>query len=130
MFLNNLIHKIRGDNAQVDFYAKVYTALIISTNIPRATLGERTLKFCSLMFKEKDQRNFFTSCATRYIEIGDRSDININQLISKIDREYKANPEWITKLSDEAIDVCKSENDGLQDRVIEYIATLKSTVKK
>ncbi|GHV04758.1 hypothetical protein AGMMS50229_06740 [Campylobacterota bacterium] len=124
----NFFRKLFGRDDQIDFYARIYASLIISAGIPRSTVTMRTFRFCTTMFKDKDDRNFFLSRAMHYMSLSDKNEINLNQLIASINRLDRANPEWIAGLGDGAIAVCKIENGGLQDRVVEFLQLLKTPI--
>lgn len=119
------LKKFFGSDEQIDFFAKVYAALIVSGGIPRDEIDVRTLKFCTALFMEKEDRGFFLERAVYYVELNDKNELHINQLIKRIDVLNRQNPEWIKKLTDEAIEICRYEDpDALQLRVIDYLRSL------
>ncbi|MDR0747136.1 MAG: hypothetical protein LBE89_04505 [Helicobacteraceae bacterium] len=119
------LKKIFGSDEQIDFFAKIYAALIVSGDMPRGEIDVRALKFCAALFMEKDDCGFFLERTVYYVELNDKNELHINQLIRRIDVLSRQNPEWIKKLTDEAIEICYCENpDSLQIRVIEYLQGL------
>lgn len=117
--------KLFGYDARIDFYAKIFAGLIIATD--RLSYEELDLvkKVAGLLFTQESDETYFVSRVFYHLELCVKNELHINQIIRRIDYLHRQHPRWIEGVPEEAIELCRSEGEGLQERVAEYLFSLK-----
>lgn len=118
--------KLFGGDARIDFYAKIFASLIIATD--RLSYEELDLikKVAGLLFTQKDDETFFIARVFYHLELCVKNELHINQIIRRIDYLNRQHPTWIKGITKEAVAACRMENDGLQDRVVEFVESMQN----
>jgi hypothetical protein len=124
-FLRNLFR----DDKRIDFLAVIFSALLIAIERKIEDLSDRISRASEKLFTREGDRMFFIERTRYYLSAWERNDLSLNQLARKIAQIGEQRPDWILSMSDEAIEIAKAENDGLQDRVLEMIESLKGSAK-
>ncbi|MDR1451036.1 MAG: hypothetical protein LBI57_01690 [Helicobacteraceae bacterium] len=125
-FFRNLF---RSDE-RVDFYAKVFAALIVSVDRKLDDAADRIKSASETFFSGTKQQALFAELTRRYIADCAKNETALNQLARKIARLGKLYPSWLAGVKEEGIAFAKADNDGLQDRTFEFIASLKAEAAK
>lgn len=129
MGIKLFFRKLFGSDARIDFYAKIFAALIISTDRLSYEELELVKKVAGLLFTQKSDETYFVSQVMYHLELCVKNELHINQIIRRIDYLNRLHPRWIESVSSEAVALCRTEGDGLQERVIEYIHSLRTPRK-
>ncbi|MDR1912130.1 MAG: hypothetical protein LBQ52_07295 [Helicobacteraceae bacterium] len=125
-FLRNLFR----DDKRIDFLAVVFSALLIAIERKIEDISDRIGKASEKLFAREGDRTFFIERTRYYLAARERNEISLNQLARKIARLGEQRPDWVLSMNAEAIEIAKAENDGLQDRVLELIESLKGESAK
>lgn len=126
MGLKLFFRKLFGSDARIDFYAKIFASLIIAAD--RLSYEELDLvkKIAGLLFTQKSDETYFVAQVFYHLELCVKNELHINQIIRRVEYLNRMHPSWIKSVPAEAVALCRMENDGLQDRVIEYVESLRA----
>jgi hypothetical protein len=121
----NIFAALFGNDDRIDFYAKIFAALVASgeqigdTNAKIKAAGE-------IQFTDNDDRKFFAERVLFYLAAYAANYAVINKIIRRIAHFHKLYPSWILEARREFLEVARCANDGLQDRVYEFVSRMQS----
>ncbi|MCV6608501.1 MAG: hypothetical protein OIF32_09820 [Campylobacterales bacterium] len=124
MGIKLFFRKWLSSEEKLTFYASVFTALTVSVETLHPDKVNAYIDFAeSLQLNEYDTE-VFKERVKEYETAIFREDIHLNDLIQKIGRIAKRNPEWIAEIPLEALMLCVVKDEILQRRVLDFIITL------
>lgn len=111
---------------RLTFYASIYTALTHSVENREIMEANEGLYqgFAESIFLKEHDTVVFKERVDEYTASLEKGDIQINNLIKKIDKIAKKNPQWISEIPLEALMMCVIKGEVVQRRVLEYILNL------
>ncbi|MDR0665451.1 MAG: hypothetical protein LBF86_08040 [Helicobacteraceae bacterium] len=115
---------------QVDFYAMIFAALIVSVERELEDTHTRIKSAAETLFSGLKDRELFAERTFSYIAKCAKNEMTLNRLVRKIARFSKLYPSWIAGMKEEAITFAKADNDGIQDRALDFIESLKTEAIK
>ncbi|MDR2151934.1 MAG: hypothetical protein LBO72_03850 [Helicobacteraceae bacterium] len=130
MSFSDFFSNLFGSREQIEFYAMIFAALIVSIEREPSDTPDRIKAAAETLFDARKDRELFAALTRRYITDCAQNETSLNRLVRKIARVSKLYPSRITHMKDEAIEIAKADNDGVQDRVLEFIAILKAEASK
>ncbi|MDR2639618.1 MAG: hypothetical protein LBC09_07275 [Helicobacteraceae bacterium] len=115
---------------RIDFYAKIFAALIASIDRKIDDAGDRIKSASEALFSGKKDRSLFAELTRGYIAGCAKNETSLNQLARKIAQLGKLYPSWSADINMDALLFAKADNEGLQDRMFEFIENLKAESTK
>ncbi len=122
--------KLMGDDARIDYYARIVAALIVSVDRLSYEELDRTKLIAGRLFMRKDEEGAFVSRVFLYLEHCVKGELHLNQLIRRIDQIHRQHPRWIEAITPEVVSLCEVADEPLQLRVVEFLQALRRPPKR
>jgi len=127
MILAGLLNKIFGlTNKQVDYFASIFAAVIISSGEEFDEKMEKGVEEDAVkLFKDKTLQGFFVSQVEFLVSGGAKGIKDLNALIKIINKNSKLHKKWNAAIPYDLLRKYMTEGD-LQKRVFEFLHTIKA----
>ncbi len=124
MNMSLFFRKWVSKDEKITFFAAVFATLTVSVQSLGSVQINAYKQFSEFLNLDGNNKAIFKTRLNEFIGAYYRNDIDLNYLVSKIDRLSRRNKEWIEEIPLEAIQLCVVKNETLQRRFVEYIMTL------
>lgn len=126
MSWSSWFHRLFDSDAQSDYCAKVFAALLVSGEVLDMEKLEQAKGVGEILFPAGPQRERFASMLVFYMESCVTEELDLNALVKRITAATRKNPEWLAAIPEEAYAQVWNPGVPLQQRVFEMLENLKS----
>lgn len=124
MGIGLFFRKWMSKDEKITFFAAIFATLTISVENLGSVPIQTYQQFSELLNLDHNNKEVFKGRLNDYIGAYYRNEIDINYLVTKIDKLARKNKEWIEEIPLEAIQMCVIRDETLQRRFVEYIMSL------
>ena len=126
MSWSSWFHRLFDSDAQSDYCAKVFAALLLAGEVLDMERLEQAKGVGEVLFPAGPQRERFASMLVFYMESCITEELDLNALVKRITEATRKNPEWLAAIPGEAYDQVRIPEVPLQERVYEMLENLKA----
>ena len=131
MGLSLWIRKFFVSDEEVEFYARIAAALIVSVELQQVDQEGSLERFAEKVFPdEEDEQELFFTRVREYRAGVEREEWDLNLLIKKITILARRHGEWMEKLPAEAVDEFVTPGEPLQQRIYELLNRLRNEARE